>query len=110
MCRLLDDRAKDTEVRFLLPQRRYLAKDARPAVDQYLVDWLPSVTMNSRNRKLRTHGILAQDLARAREEYMTKTARITAEDGRKRRKAALFEVSITFLALCASFAVLTSLI
>ena len=35
------------------------------------MDWLPSVTMNSRNRKLRTHGILAQDLVRAREEYMT---------------------------------------
>ncbi|KAI4521485.1 hypothetical protein K525DRAFT_256610, partial [Schizophyllum commune Loenen D] len=91
-CKFRFFRAKDTEVRFLLPQRRYLPKDARPAVDQYLVDWLPSVTMNSRNRKLRTHGILAQDLARAREEYMAESARTTSEDGRKRRKAALFEV------------------
>ncbi|KAI5890936.1 uncharacterized protein SCHCODRAFT_02627679 [Schizophyllum commune H4-8] len=90
-CKFRFFRAKDTEVRFLLPQRRYLPKDARPTIDQYLVNWLPSVTMNNHNRRLRTHGILAQDLAHAREEYMAETAQITTEDDRKRHKAALFE-------------------
>ncbi|KAL1657676.1 hypothetical protein GGF50DRAFT_31948, partial [Schizophyllum commune] len=68
-CKFRFFRAKDTEVRFLLPQWRYLPKDARPAIDHYLVNWLPSVTMNARNRKIRMHGVLAQDLTRAREEY-----------------------------------------